>query len=140
MVENAFGSLDHGLRGEVLHAGMRMRAPCQPAQIARRAGQSGANHGILAMVGTGPHRVARSEKSDGRAAKRDRKVQRAGIVGDAVGGAADQRRKLAQRCLAGEVDDARSKARDVGADGTLAGHADQDRGIAALQEVPRHLG
>src|ERR1700683_904316 len=64
--ENAFRAFDHGLRGEIVHAGVPVLAAVEPAQIAGRTGQAGAHHRILALVGAGPDRVAWTEQPDDR--------------------------------------------------------------------------
>ena len=89
-----------GVRRDRAHAVLRVRAAAELAQITRRAGDAGLQHGVGAAVGPGPNRIGRAEYAHDRAAERDRKMHRPGIVGHADGRAADQRRKLRQGRLA----------------------------------------
>jgi len=117
-----------------------LRAAFEAAQITRRAGQVDAHDGMIAMIRSSPDRVARTKQSDDRAAERDGKMHRAGIMGDADLCAAYQSCKLAQRCLSGEIDNSGREAGDIGRDVALARRADQDHGMSALQEVLRDSG
>ena len=119
---------------------MGVHAAAELAQIARRAGDVGLQGDIGAAVGSSPNRIGRAENAHDRAAERDRKMHRPGIVGHGDGRAADERRKLGQGRLAGEVYRSRSKRRHLVAKRALTRRADQRHRKTLLQKVPRHRG
>src|SRR5215471_1421769 len=94
-----FNAVDHGLGRNVAHAGLIVRTAAKLTQVARRTRQIRLEHGVGAAVRPDPQRIGRTENADDRPIERDRKMHWAGIVGDAAGGAMNERGQLAERGL-----------------------------------------
>src|SRR5262249_1535080 len=85
-------------------------------------------------------RVGGAEDADDGAVHGDGDVHRAGVVGDADRGAADELHQAGDGRAAGEVDGAGAGRGDRAAAGAGAGRADQDDGQADPLEIAGDLG